>query len=151
MIYLLLIPLTPNQTEKYEFLSFLLLNLLPAINLSCLSGWGTFQLNPQLLVDNSCGFGWGVLHFNGHVILSDGDFIMLNYFSLIFLILIPPPLDCGVELLPGPVAGSLGNAWPWGGSALDQRIYIQFLIQPSVSTLSVDDMSIWWLWFFISR
>ena len=126
----------------------ILLNLLPTINLQGLLGWGTFQLNPQLLVDNSCGFGWCVPHFYWHVTLSYGDFIMINH---LFLILNAPlSLDCGVELLPGPVTGFLGNAWPWGGSALDQRIYIQFLIQPSVSTLSVDDMSIWWVWFFIS-
>ena len=101
----------------------ILLNLLPAINLSCLSGWGTFQLNPQLLVDISCGFGWGVPHFIGHVILLDGDVIMTNY---LFLILNAPPplLDCRVELLPGSVTGFFGNTWPWGGSALDQHIHI---------------------------
>ena len=101
----------------------ILLNLLPAINLSCLLGSGTFRLNPQLLVDNSCGFGWGVPHFNGHVILLDGDFMMTNYLFLI--VNAPPPLlDCEVELLPGSVTSCLGNTWPGGGSALDQPIHI---------------------------
>ena len=75
------------------------MNLLPAINLSGLLGWGTFQLNPQLLVDNSCGFGWGVPHFNGHVILLDGDVIMTNY---LFLILNAPPPSTWLQSRASP-------------------------------------------------